>query len=143
MNDHERQDVEDDISADSSCSDYYRERTEQTMGQGAEIELLRAGRGMGVRGGGSSERKMTREGVNEYVFDNITPGTYTLRHTFGPVLWRGDLTEDQLIGSGGQPTVTATLSDLGKGLKVLGKMELKVMPGERSGKIIVVFNYDK
>jgi hypothetical protein len=39
--------------------------------------------------------------------------------------------------------VTATLSDLGKGLKVLGKMELKVMPGERSGKIIVVFNYDK
>jgi xylan 1,4-beta-xylosidase len=132
------------VEAFDSGTDYYRERTEQTMGRGAEIELSRgAGGGMGMRGGGSSERKMTHEGVNEYVFDNITPGTYTLRHTFGPVLWRGDLTEAQLIGSGDQPTVTATLSDLGKGLKVLGKMELKVMPGARSGRIIVVFNYGR
>jgi hypothetical protein len=86
---------------------------------------------------------MTYEGVNEYVFDNITPGTYTLRHTFGPVLWRADLTEAELIGSGDQPTVTATLSDLGKGLDVLGKIELKVIPGQKNGKIIVTFNYDK
>ncbi len=131
-----------DVEAFDSGTDYYRERTEQTMGRGAEIELSR-GAGAGMRGGGSSERKMTHEGVNEYVFDNITPGTYTLRHTFGPVLWRGDLTEAQLIGSGDQPTVTATLSDLGRGVNVLGKMELKVMPGEKSGKIVVVFNYSK
>jgi xylan 1,4-beta-xylosidase len=133
-----------EVEAFDSGTDYYRERTEQTMGRGAEIELSRGGAGgMGMRGGGSSERKMTHEGVNEYVFDNITPGTYTLRHTFGPVLWSGNLTEAQLIGSGSQPTVTATLTELGKGVKVLGKMELKVMPGEKNGRIIVVFNYDK
>ena len=43
---------------------------------------------------------MTYEGVNEYVFDNITPDFYTLRHTFGPVLWSGELTAAELIGSG-------------------------------------------
>ncbi len=84
---------------------------------------------------------MTYEGVNEYVFDSITPGTYTLRHTFGPTLWTGQLTEAQLIGSGEQPTVTAVLSSLGTGTKVLGRMELKVVPGPQSGKIIVTFNY--
>ena len=86
---------------------------------------------------------MTVEGVSEYVFDNITPGAYTLRHTFGPVLWSGQLTEAELIGSGDKPTVTATLSPIGVGTKVLGQMELKVIPGEQSGKIIVTFNYDK
>ena len=94
-------------------------------------------------GGGSSVRKMTYEGIDEYVFDNIAPGAYTLRHTFGPVLWRAELTEAELIGSGDEPTVTATLSDLGVGTEVTGKMELKVVPGEQSGKIIVMFNYDK
>ena len=98
---------------------------------------------MGMRGGGSSVRKMTIEGVSDYVFENITPGTYTLRHTFGPVLWRADLTEAQLIGSSDEPTVTATLSDLGRGTEVLGKMELKVVPGRQSGKIIVTLNYNK
>ena len=133
-----------EVEAFDSGTDYYRERTEQTMGRGAEIELSQGrGGGMGMRAGGSSVRKMTYEGINEYVFDNITPGTYTLRHTFGPVLWRADLTEAELIGSGDKPTVTALLSDLGTGSEVLGKMELKVVPGEQSGKIVVTFNYDK
>jgi len=132
------------VEAFDSGTDYYREKTEQTMGRGAEIELSGGrGGGMGMRGGGASVRKMTYEGVNEYVFDNITPGTYTLRHTFGPTLWTGQLTEIQLIGSGEQPTVTATLSNLGTGTKVRGQMELKVVPGKESGKIIVTFNYDK
>jgi len=86
---------------------------------------------------------MTFEGVNEYVFDNIAPGTYTLRHTYGPTLWSGQLTEAQVIGSGDKPTVTAVLSSLGTGTKVLGKMELKVVPGPQSGKIVVTFNYDQ
>ena len=87
-------------------------------------------------------RKMIHEGINEYVFDDITPDFYTLRHTFGPVLWSGELTETELTGSGTQPTVTAFLTELGKGTNVLGKMELKVIPGEKSGKIVVVFNYN-
>jgi hypothetical protein len=89
------------------------------------------------------ERKMTKEGQKEYVFENIVPGEYTLRHTFGPVLWKGELKNAELIGSGNQPTVTATLSELGVGTKVTGQIELKVMPGKESGKIVVIFNYDK
>jgi hypothetical protein len=134
------------VEAFDNGTDYYRERTEQTMGRGGEIELSQGGGrrgGMGMRGGGSTVRKMTYEGVDDYVFDNITPGTYTLRHTFGPVLWRADLTEAELIGSGDEPTVTATLSELGRSLEILGQMELKVVPGEKNGKIIVTFNYDK
>jgi xylan 1,4-beta-xylosidase len=130
------------VEAFDSGTDIYKEKTEQTLGRGAEIELSGGrGGGAGPRGGGSSVRKMTYEGVNEYVFDGITPGAYTLRHTFGPTLWTGQLTEAQLIGSGEQPTLTAVLSSLGTGTKVLGKMELKVVPGPQSGKIIVTFNY--
>ena len=83
------------------------------------------------------------EGINEYVFDDITPDFYTLRHTFGPVLWSGELTAAELTGSGNEPTVTAKLSELGKGTEVMGQMNLKVVPGEGSGKIIVTFDYNK
>ncbi len=124
-----------EVEAFDSGTDYYKERTEQTMGRGAEIELAQ-GRQM-------VERKMIVEGKNEYVFENILPGQYTLRHTFGPALWRGELTEAELIGSDDQATVTATLSDLGTGLKVLGQMEMKVIPGKQSGKFIVTLRYDK
>jgi len=127
-----------EVEAFDSGTDYYRENTRATMGTGAEIELARGpGRGTMI------ERKMTKEGVYEYVFDNITPDTYTLRHSFGPVLWSGELTNAELTGSGNQPTVTAFLTELGKGTTVLGKMELKVIPGEKSGKIVVVFNYNQ
>jgi len=74
-----------EVEAFDSGTDYYRERTERTMGRGAEIELARDGKMI--------ERKMIKEGLNEYVFDNIVPGVYTFRHTFGPVLWRGELTK--------------------------------------------------
>ena len=87
---------------------------------------------------------MTVEGVNEYVFENITPGFYTFRHTFGPVLWSGELTAAELTGSGSAPTVTAkNLTELGKGTTVLGSMELKVIPGAGSGKIVVTYNYNR
>jgi len=124
-----------EVEAFDSGTDYYRERTEQTMGRGAEIELAR-GREM-------IERKMTKEGLEEYVFDNIVPGEYTFRHTFGPVLWSGNLTAAELIGSGDEATVTNTLSKLGVGTKVTGQMEMKVIPGKESGKIIVTLRYDK
>lgn len=123
------------VEAFESGTDYYREVTEATMGRGAEIELMR-GRDM-------VERKIIKEGVNEYVFDSITPGEYTFRHTFGPVLWRGELTKEQLIGSGENATVTDTLTPLGKGLDVLGQMEMKVVPGKQFGNFVVIMNYDK
>lgn len=128
------------VEAFDSGTDYYREKTEMTLGRGAEIELS-AGRG--GRGGPPPNRKMTFEGVNEYTFENIAPGTYTLRHTFGPTLWSGQLTEAELIGAGDKPTLTADLTPLGTGTKVLGKMQMKVIPGPQSGKIVVIFNYDQ
>lgn len=124
-----------EVEAFDSGTDYYRERTEQTMGRGAEIELA-----MGPK---MIERKMIKEGVNEYVFENIVPGQYIFRHTFGPVLWRGELTKAELTGSEEKPTVTAVLSDLGVGTKVTGQMELKVIPGKENGKIVVTLNYRK
>jgi hypothetical protein len=128
-----------EVEAFDSGTDYYVENTFVTMGRGAEIELMKgSGRGEMV------ERKMTIEGVNEYVFDNITPGLYTFRHTFGPVLWSGELTDAELRGSGNEPAVTAkNLTELGRGTNILGSMELKVIPGANSGKIVVVFNYNQ
>ncbi len=123
------------VEAFDSGTDYYRERTEQTMGRGAEIELLKDGQ--------MFERKMVYEGKNEYVFDTIVPGQYVFRHTFGPVLWRGELTATELIGTEDKATITDTLSYLGEGLKVLGQMEMKVIPGKESGKFVVILNYDK
>jgi hypothetical protein len=134
-----------EVEAFDSGTDYYRERTEQTMGRGAEIELAKStGQEMGFqRGGGIVDRRMTKEGQNEIVFDSIVPATYTLRHTFGPVFWRGELTNAELIGTGDQPTVTAPCTLLGEGTKVLGHMDMKVVPGKSYGKIIVTFTYDK
>jgi xylan 1,4-beta-xylosidase len=123
------------VEAFDSGTDYYRERTERTMGRGAEIELARDGKMI--------ERKMIKQGLNEYVFDNIVPGVYTFRHTFGPVLWRGELTKAELIGSGEKPTVTGTLSSLGVGRRVTGQMQMKVVPGKESGKFVVVLEYSK
>ncbi len=124
-----------EVEAFDSGTDYYRERTEQTMGRGAEVELARDGKMI--------ERKMIKEGLNEYVFDNIVPGVYTFRHTFGPVLWRGELTKAELIGSDGKPTVTGTLSSLGVGTAVTGQMEMRVVPGAESGKFVVIVTYSK
>jgi hypothetical protein len=123
------------VEAFDSGTDYYRERTEQTMGRGAEIELVKDGKMI--------ERKMTKEGKDEYVFENIEPGQYILRHTFGPVLWRGELTKAELIGSGDKATVTDILSPLGVGTKVTGQMEMKVIPGKEKGKFVVILNYNK
>jgi hypothetical protein len=121
------------VEAFDSGTDYYRERTERTMGRGAEIELLR-GREM-------IERKMVFEGKNKYVFENIVPGEYTFRHTFGPVMWRGELTKAHLIGPGNQATITESLSDLGTGTEVRGKLDVNVLSGKESGKLIVNLRY--
>jgi hypothetical protein len=134
-----------EVEAFDSGTDYYRERTQKTLGRGAEIELSKGSAGQmgGMFGQGAVDRKMVKEGTNEYVFENITPGEYALRHSFGPVLWRGQLTSAELIGSGDKPTVTATLEKLGVGTTVTGQMEMKIIPGKESGKMVVVFIYNK
>lgn len=129
-----------EVTAFDSGTDYYRENVAGTMGRGAEIELSK-GKAAGGYGAPNPSlvRKMTYEGVDDYVFDNITPDTYSLGHTFGPMLWTGTLTEADLIGTGDKPTVTATLEEFGAGTKTLGHIVLKVYPGEKSGKIVVSF----
>jgi xylan 1,4-beta-xylosidase len=133
-----------EVEAFDNGTDYYRERTQQTLGRGAEIELSKdTGEPRSFWGEPVIGRKMVKEGINEYVFDSIAPDDYILRHTFGPVLWKGKLTNAELIGSGDKPTLTATLSKLGVGAKVTGQIEMKVLPGKESGKIVVVFNYNQ
>ena len=105
------------------------------MGRGAEIELMKDGKML--------KRIMIHEKINEYVFDSLAPGKYVFRHTFGPVLWKGELTKAELIGTGDQATLSDTLSYLGEGLKVLGQMEMKVIPGKEFGKFVVIMNYNK
>ena len=86
---------------------------------------------------------MIVEGINEYVFENIVPGEYRLQHTFGPNMWAGELTKDQVIGSGDQPSLSEKLSDLGVGTKVLGELGFKIIPGKESGKFIVTLSYNE
>ena len=131
------------ITAFDSGTGYYRPVTEEINGTGAEIELSKGSRSGGWGGGANTTRLMTYQGVEEYVFDNIDPGTYTLRHSYGPVLWSGELTEAELIGTSDKPTVTAFLTYLGTGTEVRGKMEMKVVPGREHGKIVVTMTYDK
>jgi hypothetical protein len=134
-----------EVEAFDNGTGYYRERTQKTLGRGAEIELSKGGAAQtgGMFGQGPVDRKMVKEGTNEYVFENITPGEYVLRHSFGPVLWSGKLTAAELTGSGDKPTVTATLEKLGVGTTVTGQMEMKIIPGKESGKMVVVFIYSK
>jgi hypothetical protein len=134
-----------EVEAFDNGTGSYRERTQKTLGRGAEIELSKGGAAQtgGMFGQGPVDRKMVKEGTDEYVFENITPGEYVLRHSFGPVLWSGKLTTAELTGSGDKPTVTATLGKLGVGTTVTGQMEMKIIPGKESGKMVVVFIYNK
>lgn len=133
-----------EVEAFDNGTEYYREKSREVNGRGAEIELSEdTGNPMAFWGGAVLDRKMVKEGVNEYVFENIKPGDYILRHTFGPVLWKGKLTAAELIGTNGKPTLTDTLSKLGVGTQVTGQLEMNVLPGKESGKIVVIFNYNK
>jgi hypothetical protein len=121
------------VEAFDSGTDYYRENTEQTMGRGAEIELMKDGKML--------KRIMIHEDIYEYTFDSIVPGNYVFRHTFGPTLWKGELTKADVIGSKDKVTKTEALAHLGTGTKVLGEMEMKIVPGKEFGKFVVMTNY--
>ncbi len=123
-----------EVESFDSGTDYYSENTFRTMGRGAEIDLM--------QGRELVEKMPIFVGKNEYVFENISPGEYNLRHALGPVMWRGELTEDHLIGSGDQATISEILSDLGTGTNVLGQLVFEVIPGKENGKIVVTFRYE-
>lgn len=133
-----------EVEALSSGTPRYVENTFETRGRGAELDLIRQPTG----GNRTSDRVMTYEtyGKDEvYVFKDILPGTYTLKHTFGMNIWGPvQLTEEHLIGTGTEPTYTAlNLSQFGLGSTQWGTIEVRVYPGETSGRIEVTFKYDQ
>jgi hypothetical protein len=133
-----------EVEAFSSGTPRYVENTFETRGRGAELDLRRQPTG----GSATTDRVMTYEtyGKDEvYVFENIVPGTYQLIHTFGMNIWGPvQLTEEQLIGTSTEPTYVArNLMEFGLGSTRWGTIEVRVYPGETSGRLEVVFVYDK
>ena len=132
-----------EVEAFSSGTPRYVENPFETRGRGAELDLIRRPTG----GAQSTSRQMTYEtyGKDEvYVFDGITPGSYTLNHTYGVGIWGPQqLTADQLIGTDTTtPTVTALdLTQFGNGSTQWGTVEVRVYPGPTSGRIEVTFHY--
>ena len=125
------------VESFDSGLDYYRERTEEVNGMGAEVEINKRGNGnFGYGGNALTKRVMLKEGVDEYVFDGIDPGHWVINHTFGPVLWDGELTAEDLIGEG-ESGIEAKLTELGAGTQVTGELRMKVVRGPESGKVVV------
>lgn len=135
-----------EVEAFSSNTPRYVENTFETRGRGAELDLTKVGdREAGIAS--VTTRIMTYEtyGIDEvYVFEDITPGTYRLSHTFGVGIWGPvTLTEAELIGTGTEPTIEAlNLTQFGIGSTQWGTIEVRVYPGEASGRIEVTFHYD-
>ena len=131
-----------DVEAFTSGLPQYKENPLETIGLGAEIQLAQRGGGgnAGYAQGAGTRYIMLKEGVTEYSFGEVSPGTWTLSHSYGPVLWSGQLTEKELISNEAnpKPTVTAKLTLLGEGTKNTGYLEMQVIPGKEQGKIIVV-----
>jgi len=122
------------VEAFDNGTDYYRESSTRTLGLGIELELYRDDEML--------ERKMIYEGKNEYVYENIVPGRYRLRHAHDGILWRGELSAADVIGSGNKPTKAQALFEIGKGEEVLGELVISVLPGQEAGKFVVTFRYD-
>ena len=63
-----------------------------------------------------------------------------MSHSYGPVLWSGQLSEADVISNAAnpQPTVTAKLTLLGEGVKTTGTLEMQVIPGKEKARIRIV-----
>jgi hypothetical protein len=127
------------VQSFDSGLDYYYPRSEAVNGTGGEVEINK--RTPGQRGGGyggdaQTKRVMITEGVDEYVFEGIDPGYWVINHSYGPVLWAGELTEKDLIGSG-EPGIEAKLTEMGTGTRVTGEMRMKVVRGKEAGKVVI------
>ncbi len=119
----------------------YRENTLSTLGSGAEIQIAKRGAGgnSGYRQDAGTRILMLKDGVDEYVFEDIDPGTWVLNHSYGPVLWSGELTEKELVShaSDPQPTLIVPLTPMGTGTQITHTLMMKVVPGHQNGKIVV------
>ena len=121
----------------------YQENTLATLGSGAEIQIAKRGAGPGGNSGyrqaADTKILMLKDGVDEYVFEDIDPGNWVLNHSYGPVLWAGELTEKELVSNAAnpQPTVTAQLTLMGVGTEITNTLMMKVIPGKEKGKIVV------
>ncbi|MBP5365687.1 MAG: family 43 glycosylhydrolase [Bacteroidales bacterium] len=133
-----------EVEAFGSGLDCYKEQSMSTLGTGAEIQIAKRTQGFnpGYRQAADTKILMLKDGVSEYVFDDIEPGEWVLNHSYGPVLWAGQLTEKELISNEAnpKPTVTAFLTEMGVGTKVTGSLEMKVIPGKEKGKVVVIMN---
>ncbi len=131
-----------DVEAFTSGLPVYRENPRETIGLGAELQIAQRGGGgnAGYAQGAGTRYIMLKENVNEYWFDDITAGTWTLSHSYGPVLWSGQLTDAQVISneSNPKPTVTSKLTLLGEGAKTTGTLEMQVIPGKEKARIKIV-----
>lgn len=119
--------------------------SEEIHGTGAEIELQKVDRNaprFSGYGDNNVPRIMLKEGQNEYSFNDLTPGEYILRHSYGPVLWAGELTEKELLGDG-KETLGSDLTELGTGTTQTGMLRMKVVSGEKSGKMIIITDYTR
>ena len=131
-----------EVEAFGSGLPEYRENTLQTKGTGAEIQLLKRKPGERVSGytmGSDTIYHMVKEGVDEYVFENVTPGYWVLSHSYGPVFFNGELTEKELISKKADPapTYVQDCTEMGVGTEVRRKMTMEIIPGKTSGKIVV------
>lgn len=131
-----------EVEAFDSGLDYYKEVSEEVNGIGAEIEIDKFVPGVFAYGGTSStQRVMLKKGVNDYEFTGIDEGIWTVRHSYGPVLWQGELTKDDLIGEG--VSVSADLTELGTGTQVTGMLKMKVVRGEKNGTVVITTDYNE
>ncbi|MCQ2145612.1 MAG: family 43 glycosylhydrolase [Bacteroidales bacterium] len=132
-----------DVEAFDSGLNYYKENTLATKGTGAEIQLLKRKPGERVSGytmDNQTRYFMIKEGVNEYVFDDVTPGYWVLSHSYGPVFFNGELTEKDLISKDAdpKPTYTEVATKMGVGTQITKQLRFEIIPGKTAGKIRVV-----
>ncbi len=128
-----------EVESFDSGLDFYRERSEAVNGTGGEVEINKrtpGQRGGGYGGNADTKRVMIKEGVDEYVFEGIDPGYWVINHSYGPVLWAGELTAADLVGEG-EPGIEAKLTEMGTGTKVTAEMWMKVVRGPETGKVVL------
>jgi len=128
-----------EVESFDSGLDFFRPKTEEINGTGGEVEINK--RTPGQRGGGyggdaNTKRVMIKEGVDQYVFDGIDPGYWVINHSYGPVLWAGELSAADLIGEG-EPGIEAKLTEMGTGTQVTAEMWMKVVRGPETGQVVL------
>ena len=128
-----------EVESFDSGLDYFRPRSEAVHGTGGEVEINKRVPGrpsFGYGGNDQTKRVMITEGVDEYVFDGIDPGYWVINHSYGPVLWAGELSAADLVGEG-ESGISAKLTELGTGTQVTGEMWMKVVRGPETGKVVI------